>query len=96
MESARKVILLVAALVLVAVALTEFRKKKVLADTTVADVESAIEALDPVDSRCRGDTSGRRRSETLADLRIRALRPRQIRRLPRGGADLTTVTLRVR
>jgi hypothetical protein len=48
MESARKVILLVAALALIAVALSEFRKKKVLADTTVADVESAIEALDPV------------------------------------------------
>jgi hypothetical protein len=48
MESARKVILLVAALVLAAVAVSEFRKKKVLADTTVADVESAIDALDPV------------------------------------------------
>jgi hypothetical protein len=48
MESGRKVIMLVVALVLVALAVTEFRKKKVLADSTVVDIESAIDALDPV------------------------------------------------
>jgi hypothetical protein len=48
MEPARRAILLLVAIVLIAVALSEFRKKKLLADTTVVDIESAIDALDPV------------------------------------------------
>jgi hypothetical protein len=48
MEPARRVILLVVAFVLIAVAVSEFRKKKMLADITVNDIESAVDALDPV------------------------------------------------
>ncbi len=48
MESGRKIALLVIALVALVFAVLEFRKKKELADSTVADIESALDNLDPV------------------------------------------------
>jgi hypothetical protein len=46
-EAARKVALLVIALVALAIVVSEFRKKRELADSTVAEIESALDNLDP-------------------------------------------------
>jgi hypothetical protein len=46
-EAARKVALLVIALVALAIVVSEFRKKKELTDSTVAEIESALDNLDP-------------------------------------------------
>jgi hypothetical protein len=46
-EAARKVALLVIALLAFAIVVSEFRKKKGLTDSTVAQIESALDNLDP-------------------------------------------------
>lgn len=46
-EHGSRVALLVAAIVVVVIAVLEFRKKKELADSTVAQIEGAIAQLDP-------------------------------------------------
>jgi hypothetical protein len=46
-EAARKVSLLVIALLAFAIVVSEFRKKKGLTDSTVAQIESALDNLDP-------------------------------------------------
>jgi hypothetical protein len=46
-KAARKVALLVIALLALAIVVSEFRKKKELTDSTVAQIESALDSLDP-------------------------------------------------
>ena len=47
MAAGRKVALLVIALVALAIVVSAFRKKKELADSTVVEIESALDTLDP-------------------------------------------------
>ena len=47
METARKVALLIIGLVVLAIAVSEFRKQKDLADSTLDEIEGALDKLDP-------------------------------------------------